>query len=595
MAGLFGCFVREARPPVWMRERAERLRRGMTSRPRHRSFIDVRGQVACGVSGPGLLAGNLEPHPGHDGAVLYVEGEVYRAHELLGPPRPGESVWDQIRDRWQRLGPRGLRDLDGLYNLVLYEPASPEGARVSLLNDRYGSRRLYVMERPDAFVFAAELKALVAWPGYRWTLDPAFLEETVCLGSVLGDKTWFREIRLMSPASVISLTADGCSSRRYWSWSELPPPGATSASDRVDALHERWRRAIRARLTPDSMGQQLSGGLDSRLILAEVAPQREDWIAVTYGEPGSDEVRFAARCARHAGRRWCFWALPGEDWLERRVALSLEMDGMLDLANAHHAGLVRQMGELMRFEMSGYLGDLVLGDTWYDAASAEDALDCLAYWESPVSLSRSDAIGRVAARLRDRWPARWTLVDEKCRRATNGWPHLAVNDLEVRKPFMDYSLVEYCAGLPPEDRLARRAHHRLLSAFYPPFAALPYQKTGLRPGAPSWQLAILRASRAAYRMVQPATARAGVALGPWIRGAADVGRWLADSAVRDELTSALTAPGAAVNDHFDRAAVRETLRMALDEQRVAAEVVLSLYRIERYLQHVPSLIASGDD
>lgn len=595
MAGLFGFFTDQTRPREWMDARARRMLRAMTDRPSHHHFIDIGDRLACGYTGPALHDGERHPHPGPDGFVLYGEGEIYHAHETLGPAAPGEAIWDQVRQRWQRRGPASMRDVDGLYNLVLYEPASADGPRVSILNDRYGSRRLYVMQRPDALVFASELKAILAWPDATWTIDRAFVEETVCLGSVPGDKTWFREIRLLPPASAMTVSARRSSTCRYWKWSELPEPGSHAGRDGVEQLHERWRRAIDARLTADAMGQQLSGGLDSRLILAEAAPRRPDWVSVTYGEPGSDEVRFAQRCARLSQRRWVFWELPGADWLERRVALSLEMDGLLDLANAHHAGLVERMGALMRFEMSGYLGDLIAGDTWSGAQTAEDALDCLAHWDSPVSIDRAGAIERVAAALDGTSAPVWWLVDEKCRKATNGWPHLAVNDLEVRKPFMDYALVEFCAGLPSDDRRDRRIVRQLLAAYYPSFAALPYQKTGVRPDAPAWQLTALRAARVAYRSVQPAAERAGVPLRPWIRGAVDLGRWLSDPAVRSEIASTLTASGARVGGYFDRAAIGRTIDLTFDEGAIAAEVVLNLYRVERYLQHAPSLASSTRD
>jgi hypothetical protein len=80
---------------------------------------------------------------------------------------------------------------------------------------------------------------------------------------------------------------------------------------------------------------------------------------------------------------------------------------------------------------------------------------------------------------------------------------------------------------------------------------------------------------------------------PWIRGAADIERWLHDPAVRSELTSTLTAPNAQVTLYFDRAAVVETLRLTLDAREVALEVSLNLYRVEKYLTHHQNLTSGS--
>ena len=590
MAGLFGFFLRQSRPRQWVGDRIDRLAAGMSRRAYHRSFRDLRGSLAIGGSGPSLLRGNLEPHPGHDGCVLYMEGETYHSRDTLGEPRPGDTLWEQIRRRWKDKGAEALSELDGLYNLVLYEPRSPEGERLSILNDRYGSRRLYYMERPEAFVFASELKALLAWPDVDWSVDHEFVVETVCLGSVLGNKTWFREASLLPPATVLVETKD-LRSRRYWSWSSLPPPGTHAGAKRLEQLHHLWQCAITTRLSPEPMGQQLSGGLDSRLILAEAGSRRPDWITSTYGEPGSDEVRFALRCAEVAGRPWIFWHLPGPDWLARRVELMLETDGMVDLVSLHHAGLVEPLGRLIRFEMSGYLGDLVLGDTFYACRTPLDVLGAIAYWDSPVSLDLEVVLGRVESCLSQHYAPLWSVVDEKCRRATNGWPHLAVNDLEVRKPFMDYRFLEFCAGLTPSDRSGHSLYRELLARYYSAYARVPYQKTGVSPVAAKWKHIALRSYRVGYRAARRLTARVGMPIRPWVRGAVDVARWLHDPEVRSEVRSTLIAPDAYITSHFDRQAIADTLRLALEASEVPVEVVLNLYRVEKYLRHVRDIVA----
>ncbi len=239
----------------------------------------------------------------------------------------------------------------------------------------------------------------------------------------------------------------------------------------------------------------------------------------------------------------------------------------------------------MEFELSGYLGDAVMAGTGLDL-TPESAFDDIPYWPSPVSLNQETARERVVASATDA-PSAWAwMVENKWRRATNGWPHLAVNDLEVRKPFMDYALVDYCAGLPLADRRTRRAQRELLNRFYPALARVPWQKSGVRPSAGWPSRSAIKGARLAYRAVQPFIARIGVPMRPWVRTACDVNAWCAAPAIRRALTECLTDRSALVAEYFDRSDLERTLALAFDRHEVAIEVPMNLYRAEHMLRRL---------
>jgi hypothetical protein len=142
-------------------------------------------------------------------------------------------------------------------------------------------------------------------------------------------------------------------------------------------------------------------------------------------------------------------------------------------------------------------------------------------------------------------------MDTKVRRSTNGWPHLAPPDLEVRKPFMDYGFLEFCSALPSALRTASHLHVAMLRRYHPRLARLPIQQTGVAPGASRLRRYGMAAVRRAYR----AARLAGLPLAPWIRGAFDFEHWLADPAIERALRADLLARDARVRDYFDTAAI----------------------------------------
>jgi asparagine synthetase B (glutamine-hydrolysing) len=574
--------LRHSQPADQVRRRLERMRTFMTTRPAHRSVEHAVDGAGVGITGPGVFDGTLAVNEGPGRRTLVVDGEAYHVSQD-GHARDGTAAWPIVHARWIAGGPDAIARLDGIYNAVEIDACTPAGPRLSIFNDRYGSRRLYYADLPDAFVFASEMAPLVAWLGDAAAVDADFLRESICFGSAFADRTWIRRVSLFPPATAMTASRDGTTTHRYWQWSEVPPPGTHSGADRFDALHELWERAMKARTTGTRVGQQLSGGLDSRLILGEAIRHRGDWTTATYGEPGSDDVRFAKRAAAAADVPWLFWELPGADWLARRVALCREHDGIVDLINAHHAGLVTVLGGVMHVEVSGYLGDVVMGGNSVDLTPAT-AMTHIPYWASPVSVNPADAAARVEAQAAAATSGWVWILENKWRRATNAWPHLAVNDLEVRKPFMDYALVEYCSGLPLDDRRTRRAQLELLVSCYPAVARVPWQKTGVRPAAGLLARAAIKGARLAYRTVQPSASRAGIPMRPWLRNACSVDAWCAAPEIRRTLTDLLTDREALVAGYFDRRAIEATLTLAFDRHEVAVEVPMNLCRAEHMLQ-----------
>lgn len=580
MAGLFGFFVRSRRTREWIAARLDRMSGGVVRRPHHRMHQAYFEHGAVGISGPDLLAGCLRSYVHPHGSTMVAEGEVYRAGAWTSASGHHADAWPVVHDLWRRGGADAVAGVDGLYTLVRYDE-SPDPS-LTILSDRYGSRRLFVHDDGDAYVFASDFAAVLAWVGERATLDRRFIEETVCLGAPLRGATWVNEVRLFGPATERRVTRDGGQERRYWQWSELPEPGATSPRDVVAETYERWRDVLDLRLGGTAPGQQLSGGLDSRLILAEATRRVPGWPSLTYGTAGSDEVRFAAQAARSVGSPWTLLELPGADWLERRVALSLENGGFLDLLNAHPAGRLDEIREVFRIDLSGFAGDATMGQT-FRGIDHQGVMDKLPYWSSPVSLDPDDVRHRVVDDIGATPPAGY-IMDTKVRRSTNGWPHLAAPDLEVRKPFLDYGFLAFCAGLPTEFRTGSWLHVAILRRYFPALARVPIQRTGVRPGAPRAAYVGMAAVRRAYR----AARSLGLPLAPWVRGAFDLDAWLREPAVEQELRAALLAPDARVRDHFDTRAIGQVLDQTFRTGGIAHQIAFNLVRVEHVLRRMPA-------
>src|SRR5688500_3863865 len=114
MSGLFGFFLRDPRPPAWMRARINQMHRLMVRRPDHGHHLEIHDHAAFGICGREAPQGSLLPYRQADGSVMLAEGEIY-----------GGAGWPDVQARWAAQGAAGLRDADGLYSLVRYDAEAP--------------------------------------------------------------------------------------------------------------------------------------------------------------------------------------------------------------------------------------------------------------------------------------------------------------------------------------------------------------------------------------------------------------------------------------------------------------------------------------
>jgi asparagine synthase (glutamine-hydrolysing) len=188
----------------------------------------------------------------------------------------------------QRLKERGHSvELEGPSYLVhLYEddPAFPSGLNgrfhglltdrtsgtATLFNDRYGMHRIYYHESMQAFYFAAEAKAILEVCPELRTADLRGLGEFVSCGCVLENRSLFKGIHVLPPASAW-VFRDASIERKnfYFQPQEWEEQGPLEPEAYYQELREVFTRNLpRYFAGQERIGVSLTGGLDSRMIMA---------------------------------------------------------------------------------------------------------------------------------------------------------------------------------------------------------------------------------------------------------------------------------------------------------------------------------------
>jgi len=160
-----------------------------------------------------------------------------------------------------------LSGLNGRFHGLLVDQR--RGSAI-LFNDRYGMHRLYYHESESTFYFAAEAKAILAVRSELRTIDPQGLGEFVACGAVLENRTLFKDVHVLPPASAWVFQNGGLKSKhsyfdpKDWEEQETSDP---------EVYYEELRGVFTQNLPRYFRGDQqiamsLTGGLDTRMILA---------------------------------------------------------------------------------------------------------------------------------------------------------------------------------------------------------------------------------------------------------------------------------------------------------------------------------------
>lgn len=198
------------------------------------------------------------------------------------------------------------RQLDGMFAFAVWDR---ERERLALGRDRLGKKPLYYWSGGGTFVFASEIKGVLAHPAVPCELDEHAIAAYLTFGYVPTPRTFYAGIQSLPPAHTLTLEPGGEPRlERYW---QLEVAGDRDTLDigldeAAAEIRAHLERAIRRRLIADvPLGAFLSGGIDSSAIVALMAGVMGEPVKTfTIGfedRAGFDERPFARAVATRFG------------------------------------------------------------------------------------------------------------------------------------------------------------------------------------------------------------------------------------------------------------------------------------------------------
>ncbi|MGH7818794.1 MAG: asparagine synthase-related protein, partial [Candidatus Binatia bacterium] len=210
---------------------------------------------------------------------------------------------------YERFGEGFAGHLQGSFCAALLDDAK---GSLFLASDPVGSHPLYWLRCGRRFVFASELKSVLADPDAPHELDRRAVADYLSFGFPLGTKTLAAGVSLLPPGAILSYrTSDGaCDIRRYRRIGDAFRPWEGTRDDYLQAVREAFEGAVgRAVSGTPPLGLSVSGGLDTRAILSVVAKRRASVSTYTLGIRGCADERIAEDLSRIAATKHRFHEL----------------------------------------------------------------------------------------------------------------------------------------------------------------------------------------------------------------------------------------------------------------------------------------------
>ena len=248
------------------------------------------------------VEGGKQPLGNEDGSIQIVfNGEIYNFQELhddlvkRGHQFATRSDTEVLVHLYEEAGEKLPDYLNGMFAFAIWDQRKRQ---LFLARDRFGEKPLYYTTAIPGmrFCFASELKAMTVIPGFEQRLNQKAIADFLSFSYIPDPATAYENVFKLEPGRSLTVTGNGCSTRRYWK-PEFAIDGGANFKRSVEELEALAQDAVSCRMISDvPLGGFLSGGVDSSAVVAFMsrkAPDAVKTFSIGFTHKQFDETHFA--------------------------------------------------------------------------------------------------------------------------------------------------------------------------------------------------------------------------------------------------------------------------------------------------------------
>lgn len=315
--------------------------------------------------------------------VIVYNGEIYNYRELRQElERKGYKFYtntdtEVVVHSYEEYGLDCFRLFNGMFAFALWDQKKKE---LILARDRLGIKPLYYYQNGKKLVFSSEIKAILVDKSIKKELNEDSLVDYLTFQNIMGDKTFFMNIKILPPAHYLVFKHGKTVIREYWK-PDYSKKFLESDADYVKKFQEIFKNAVRRHMISDvPLGSYLSGGFDSSSVAAmasEISEKRLKTFSGRFEEGGIyDETDAAKKVAEKIKAKSYAVTIKPKDFLDSINEIVYHLDEpkvALPAFSQYHVS--KLVSKHVKVVLTGHGGDeLFAGYPVYKAAYFKELL-----------------------------------------------------------------------------------------------------------------------------------------------------------------------------------------------------------------------------
>ena len=441
--------------------------------------------------------------------VAYPRGSSIRTDgagsftSIAGDPLPDpdeqhgdrDTAIDALHSAWAREDWSATAAYHGTFCGVHYSAATHT---LALVADKMGVRPVYYASTDDFVFFAGAQRVLESLAALPKRIDVRGVIELATLGYPLGARSPYSNIAVLRGGEVVGASDGRVWQRRYWRWDDVPLAAPRDEAVVAREVYDRFARAVADRRRGERVAAAfLSGGLDSRAIVAELRRAGVKTYTFNFASQHTQDQEFATAFAKASGAehsqlplppgapRWSF--LMSRAWEERRrrgvdaiAHPQIVWSGDGGSVGLGHVYMTPSMVALLRRgDRVGAVREFTAAHSFHVARRLwqPEARSCAGHAGAgdAVEAGILEELEDIQCEDRGRDLHVFLLQNDQRRHLTTHFEDLDLHRLEFHLPFFDGRLLESIIASPLDLGLRHRLYNLMLPHFIPAVLEVPWQ------------------------------------------------------------------------------------------------------------------------
>lgn len=338
-----------------------------------------------------LEGGNQPLYNEDENLVINFNGEIYNYKEIrkelisLGHKFKTSSDTEVILHGYEEYGVKILDKLRGMYAISIWNRSKQE---LFLARDIFGIKPLYYYKDKDSFMYASEIKSLLANPSFKKELNTQALKPYLTFQYSPLEETFFKNVYSLAPGKYMLYKDGKITKKKYYDFKYNNGEG--SIEEIKQELNRVMDDSIKYHKISDvEVGSFLSSGVDSSYIVTKADVDKA--FTVGFNNEGYNEIEAAKGLTKILNKKHITKIISPDEFFDILPTVQYHSDlPHANLSTVPLYFLSKMAGKEVKVVLSGEGADELFGGYGeYDEADI-----CLKYKKIPYPLRR--VLGNIA-------------------------------------------------------------------------------------------------------------------------------------------------------------------------------------------------------